>query len=69
MITYTDQGMILFLNSLKPSVGKELNYLFAKLYCCITSNNGSVPILKFQKFQNCQFEKIEFKVSIIMLIA
>ena len=24
MITYMDQGMILFLNSLKPSVGKEL---------------------------------------------
>ena len=36
------------------------------LYHIITSNNGSVPILKFQ---NCQFEKIAFKVSIIMLIA
>ena len=24
MITYMDQGMMLFLNSLKPSVGKEL---------------------------------------------
>ena len=24
-----------------------LNYLFAKLYCCITSNNGGASILKF----------------------
>ena len=54
---------VIFSTSLCPYT---LNYLFAKLYCCITSNNDSVSILKFQ---NCHFEIIAFKVNIIMLIA
>ena len=40
MITYMDQGMILFLNSLKPSVGKEL---MNDISSNVNSNIISIP--------------------------